>query len=151
MAKPEEVLVVENEQGEVVREFMKDTDAINMYKSMRETLGKEGKGTKEVVDWYYQRIQITMVLTANATLTFSHLCFSILPLSFSSSPPSFLFPSLSPSLSPSLLLPLVYLTHLDYADTEHIMTDKLYRQVDGTEWSWKNLNTVCTACVHVAN
>lgn len=40
MAKPEEVLVVENEQGEAVREFMKDTDAINMYKSMRETLGK---------------------------------------------------------------------------------------------------------------
>jgi exportin-1 len=39
MAKPEEVLVVENDQGEVVREFMKDTDSINMYKSMRETLG----------------------------------------------------------------------------------------------------------------
>ncbi|XP_064403448.1 exportin-1-like [Halichondria panicea] len=77
MAKPEEVLVVENDQGEVVREFMKDTDAINMYKSMRETL--------------------------------------------------------------------VYLTHLDYADTESIMTDKLYRQVDGTEWSWKNLNTLCWA------
>lgn len=77
MAKPEEVLVVENEQGEVVREFMKDTDAINMYKSMRETL--------------------------------------------------------------------VYLTHLDYADTEHIMTEKLYKQVDGTEWSWKNLNTLCWA------
>ena len=36
MAKPEEVLVVENEQGEVVREFMKDTDAINM----RERLGE---------------------------------------------------------------------------------------------------------------
>ena len=35
--------MVENEQGEVVREFMKDTDAINMYKSMRETLG-EGRG-----------------------------------------------------------------------------------------------------------
>lgn len=40
MAKPEEVLVVENEQGEVVREFMKDTDSINMYKLMRETLGE---------------------------------------------------------------------------------------------------------------
>jgi len=38
MAKPEEVLVVENEQGEVVREFMKDTDSINLYKNMRETL-----------------------------------------------------------------------------------------------------------------
>ncbi len=47
MAKPEEVLVVENDQGEVVREFMKDTDAINMYKSMRETLG-ELSGIKEI-------------------------------------------------------------------------------------------------------
>ena len=32
--------MVENDQGEVVREFMKDTDAINLYKNMRETLGK---------------------------------------------------------------------------------------------------------------
>ncbi|KAJ8308017.1 hypothetical protein KUTeg_012891 [Tegillarca granosa] len=77
MAKPEEVLVVENEQGEVVREFMKDTDSINLYKNMRETL--------------------------------------------------------------------VYLTHLDYADTESIMTEKLHNQVNGTEWSWKNLNTLCWA------
>lgn len=77
MAKPEEVLVVENEQGEVVREFMKDTDAINMYKTMRETL--------------------------------------------------------------------VYLTHLDYHDTESIMTEKLHNQVNGIEWSWKNLNTLCWA------
>merc|ERR1712038_1400270 len=77
MAKPEEVLVVENDQGEVVREFMKDTDSINMYKNMRETL--------------------------------------------------------------------VYLTHLDYADTERIMTEKLHNQVNGNEWSWKNLNTLCWA------
>ena len=40
MARPEEVLVVENDRGQVVREFMKDTDAINLYKNMRETLGK---------------------------------------------------------------------------------------------------------------
>ena len=77
MAKPEEVLVVENEQGEVVREFMRDTDSINMYKNMRETL--------------------------------------------------------------------VYLTHLDCTDTESIMTEKLFNQVNGTEWSWKNLNTLCWA------
>ncbi|KAA8593140.1 hypothetical protein FQN60_018595 [Etheostoma spectabile] len=77
MAKPEEVLVVENDQGEVVREFMKDTDAINLYKNMRETL--------------------------------------------------------------------VYLTHLDYADTERIMTEKLHSQVNGTEWSWRNLNMLCWA------
>ncbi|KAK3780651.1 hypothetical protein RRG08_028099 [Elysia crispata] len=77
MAKPEEVLVVENDQGEVVREFMKDTDSINLYKNMRETL--------------------------------------------------------------------VYLTHLDYTDTENIMTEKLHNQVNGTEWSWKNLNTICWA------
>jgi exportin-1 len=77
MAKPEEVLVVENEHGEVVREFMKDTDAINNYKNMRETL--------------------------------------------------------------------VYLTHLDYQDTERIMTEKLNNQTNSTEWSWKNLNTLCWA------
>uniref|UniRef100_A0AAY4AEA0 Exportin-1 n=1 Tax=Denticeps clupeoides TaxID=299321 RepID=A0AAY4AEA0_9TELE len=77
MAKPEEVLVVENDQGEVVREFMKDTDSINLYKNMRETL--------------------------------------------------------------------VYLTHLDYVDTERIMTEKLHNQVNGTEWSWRNLNTLCWA------
>uniref|UniRef100_A0A674BEI5 Exportin-1 n=1 Tax=Salmo trutta TaxID=8032 RepID=A0A674BEI5_SALTR len=77
MAKPEEVLVVENDQGEVVREFMKDTDSINLYKNMRETL--------------------------------------------------------------------VYLTHLDYADTERIMTEKLHNQVNGTEWSWRNRNTLCWA------
>lgn len=39
----------------------------------------------------------------------------------------------------------VYLTHLDYADTERIMTDKLHNQVNGSEWSWKNLNTLCWA------
>ncbi|KAI1284958.1 Exportin-1 [Halotydeus destructor] len=77
MAKPEEVLVVENDQGEVVREFMKDTDSIQLYKNMRETL--------------------------------------------------------------------VYLTHLDCVDTERIMTEKLQNQVNGSEWSWKNLNTLCWA------
>uniref|UniRef100_A0A915JMD4 Exportin-1 n=2 Tax=Romanomermis culicivorax TaxID=13658 RepID=A0A915JMD4_ROMCU len=77
MAKPEEVLVVENEQGDVVRETIKDTDSINLYKTMRETL--------------------------------------------------------------------VYLCHLDFIDTERIMTEKLDNQVRGTEWSWKNLNTLCWA------
>ncbi|CAH8465797.1 unnamed protein product [Schistosoma haematobium] len=77
MARPEEVLVVENEHGEVVREFMKDTDSLNLYKSMRETL--------------------------------------------------------------------VYLTHLDYSDTKKIMIEKLQHQVDGREWSWHNLNTLCWA------
>lgn len=44
-----------------------------------------------------------------------------------------------------LCCPTVYLTHLDYADTERIMTEKLHNQVNGTEWSWKNLNTLCWA------
>ena len=39
----------------------------------------------------------------------------------------------------------MYLTHLDYADTERIMTEKLHNQVNGTEWSWRNLNTLCWA------
>ncbi|KAJ8483176.1 hypothetical protein ONZ45_g14695 [Pleurotus djamor] len=77
MVKPEEVLIVENEEGEIVREFMKESDTIVLYKSMRELL--------------------------------------------------------------------VFLTHLDVIDTETIMTEKLAKQVDGSEWSWNNLNTLCWA------
>jgi exportin-1 len=77
MPKPEEVLIVEDDNGEIVRETMKDTDAITLYKSMRETL--------------------------------------------------------------------VILTHLDPEDTQNIMLEKLAAQVDGSEWSWHNLNTLCWA------
>ncbi|KAI8826555.1 armadillo-type protein [Fimicolochytrium jonesii] len=38
MVKPEEVIVVENDEGEVVRESLKESDTIVLYKSMRETL-----------------------------------------------------------------------------------------------------------------
>jgi exportin-1 len=77
MVRPEEVLIVENDEGEIVREFVKESDTIQLYKSTRECL--------------------------------------------------------------------VYLTHLDVTDTENIMADKLARQVDGSEWSWNNCNTLCWA------
>ena len=77
MVRPEEVLIVENDEGEIVREFVKESDTIQLYKSTRECL--------------------------------------------------------------------VYLTHLDVTDTEQIMSDKLARQVDGSEWSWANCNTLCWA------
>jgi len=77
MPKPEEVLIVEDENGEIVKETMKDSDAIILYKSMRETL--------------------------------------------------------------------IYLTHLDQLDTQNIMLEKLAAQVNGKEWSWGNLNTLCWA------
>ena len=38
MAKPEEVIVVEDENGNVVRDVMKDSDVLAQYKQMRETL-----------------------------------------------------------------------------------------------------------------
>ena len=77
MVKPEEVLIVENDEGEIVREFVKESDTIQLYKTTRECL--------------------------------------------------------------------VYLTHLDVVDTENIMSDKLAKQVDGSEWSWQNCNTLCWA------
>ncbi|EJD43612.1 hypothetical protein AURDEDRAFT_145424 [Auricularia subglabra TFB-10046 SS5] len=77
MVKPEEVLVVENDEGEIVREFMRESDTIMLYKSLRECL--------------------------------------------------------------------VYLTHLDVQDTEAILTEKLSKQIDGTEWSWNNINRLCWA------
>ena len=40
---------------------------------------------------------------------------------------------------------LVFLTHLNYEDTESIMLEKLAAQVDGTQWTWRNLNTLCWA------
>lgn len=77
MAKSEEVIIIENENGEMVREFMQDTNFISLYKNMRETL--------------------------------------------------------------------IFLTHLDYDDTGHIMAEKLTNTVNGMEFSWKNLNTLCWA------
>lgn len=77
MAKPEEILIVEDENGDIVRETTKDTDVIAQYKTMRDTL--------------------------------------------------------------------VYLTHLNCEDTESIMLSKLTEQVDGSNWSWNNLNTLCWA------
>ena len=77
MARPEEVLVVENDEGEIVREFVKESDTIQLYKSMREVL--------------------------------------------------------------------VYLTHLNVVDTEQIMIEKLARQIDESELSLQNINTLCLA------
>ncbi|KAJ2814729.1 Karyopherin transporter, partial [Coemansia furcata] len=77
MARPEEVLIVENDEGEIVREFIKETDTITLYKTQRECL--------------------------------------------------------------------IYLTHLDSKDMENIMVEKLGRQMDGSEWSWANLNKLCWA------
>lgn len=77
MARPEEVLIVENDEGEIVRELVRETDTITLYKTMRELL--------------------------------------------------------------------IYLTHLDVLDTEMIMSDKLAKQIDGSEWSWHNINTLCWA------
>mmetsp|Transcript_16595 Transcript_16595/g.40875 ORF Transcript_16595/g.40875 Transcript_16595/m.40875 type:complete len:1055 (-) Transcript_16595:408-3572(-) len=77
MPRPEEVLIMEDENGQIVKETMKDTDAITLYKTMRDGL--------------------------------------------------------------------VYLTHLDPQDTQNIMLMKLHRQVNGKEWTWNNLNTLCWA------
>jgi len=38
MAKPEEVLIVEDENGDIVRETQPDTDSIQLYRSMKSTL-----------------------------------------------------------------------------------------------------------------
>jgi exportin-1 len=77
MAKPEEVIIVEDDNGEIVRETTKDTEVIAQYKTMKESL--------------------------------------------------------------------VYLTHLNYEDTESIMLEKLDLQVAGGMFTWNGLNTLCWA------
>ncbi|KAI3762342.1 hypothetical protein L1987_52770 [Smallanthus sonchifolius] len=77
MAKPEEVLIVEDENGNIVRETLKDNDVLVQYKIMRETL--------------------------------------------------------------------IYLAHLNHDDTEKQMLKKLSKQLNGEDWTWNNLNTLCWA------
>ena len=77
MAKPEEVIIVEDDNGEIIRELTKDTEVIAQYKTMREAI--------------------------------------------------------------------VYLTHLNYEDSESIMLEKLDLQVARGEFSWNTLNTLCWA------
>ena len=77
MAKPEEVIIVEDENGEIVREMAKDTEVIAQYKTMRETV--------------------------------------------------------------------IFLTHLNYEDTEQIMLEKLDAQVGQGRFTWHGLNTLCWA------
>jgi len=76
-SQPLQVLIVENDEGEIVRETMREVEIVVIYKAMRELL--------------------------------------------------------------------VYLTHLDVVDMEQILLDKLSKQIDGSEWSWNNLNTLCWA------
>lgn len=76
-SQPLQVLIVENDEGEIVRETMREVEIVVIYKIMRELL--------------------------------------------------------------------VYLTHLDVVDMEQILLDKLSKQIDGSEWSWNNLNTLCWA------
>lgn len=38
MVRPEEILIVENDEGEIVRETVRESDTITLYKSMREML-----------------------------------------------------------------------------------------------------------------
>ncbi|KAM9951178.1 hypothetical protein ACTFIW_010386 [Dictyostelium discoideum] len=77
MAKPEEVIVVEDENGNIVRETTKDTDSLTLYESMRETL--------------------------------------------------------------------IFLTHLDSENTQHIMLEKLQTLISGREFTFQRLNTLCWA------
>ncbi|XP_047093851.1 protein EXPORTIN 1A-like isoform X2 [Lolium rigidum] len=77
MAKPEEVLIVEDENGNIVRETLKDNDVLVQYKIMKEIL--------------------------------------------------------------------IYLTLLDHEDTEQQMLKKLTKQLNGEDWSWNNLNSLCWA------
>lgn len=46
---------------------------------------------------------------------------------------------------------LVYLTHLDYEDTQNIMLEKLTSQVDTHLFNWNKLNTLCWAIGSIAD
>lgn len=82
MPKPEEVVIVENENGEVVSITMQDVEALEMYADVREAL------------WFF--------------------------------------------------------TRLDPADTVNILVALMARQRDMSEWSFRNINTLCWSVGSVA-
>jgi len=82
MAKPEEVIVVDDGNGNIVRETRKDGEQVTRYKAMRSVL--------------------------------------------------------------------VFLTHLDYEDTQRIMMGKLQSQVNANAFNWTVLNTLCWAIGSIA-
>jgi exportin-1 len=45
---------------------------------------------------------------------------------------------------------LIYLTHIDPEDTEHIIMLKMARQMDGTEWSWLKVSSLAYAIGSIA-
>jgi len=83
MAKPEEVIVVEDENGNIVKEVRSDGEQVTRYKLMRSVL--------------------------------------------------------------------VYLTHLDYQDTQGIMVAKLNSQMEPSGFHWGRLNTLCWAIGSIAD
>lgn len=100
-----------------MREFLKEIDTIVLYKSMREVL---------VYLTHLDVIDTEMIST-----------FSLYPL------PSHLLPR---------ALAVIAVWHyyaktrtLTRNDSPFAVTEKLSKQVDGTEWSWANLNTLCWA------
>ncbi|CEQ43154.1 SPOSA6832_05061, partial [Sporobolomyces salmonicolor] len=97
----EQVLIVENDEGEIVREFLKEIDTIVLYKSMREVL--------------VYLTHLDVVDTEMISASTCSLCLSF-PLSLA-----------------------------DVVVGGGAVTEKLSKQVDGSEWSWANLNTLCWA------
>lgn len=83
MAKPEEVIVVEDDNGNIVRDVRKDGEQVTRYKQMKSIL--------------------------------------------------------------------VFLTHLDPADTINIMTSGLMAQVQSGKLNWSVLNTLCWAIGSIAD
>lgn len=66
MAKPEDVLIEENERGEIVKEFTKDTEALAVYKNMRDALvfltHLDPEDTKRIMlERLYQQTNPTLV------------------------------------------------------------------------------------------
>ena len=99
MAKPEEVLVVENDNGEVIREQFKE--CVETSSNQKQP---DGKIFHVMGDCFPSKVMESFFSTLFQDTD-------------------------SINLYKTMRETLVYLTHLDHKDTEQIMTQKLARQV----------------------
>lgn len=77
MVKPEEVLVVENDEGEIVREFVKESDTIVLYKSMKEVLvyltNLDVSDTEEIMtNKLARQVRVTICNAMKSLITHTH-------------------------------------------------------------------------------
>ncbi|PSS32923.1 Protein EXPORTIN 1A like [Actinidia chinensis var. chinensis] len=144
MAKPEEVLIVEDENGNIVRETMKDNDVLVQYKmpfaGMIDGIGPQLMQRRQLYADPLSKLRLLMICRMakpEEVLIVEDENGNIVRETMKDNDVLVQYKAMRETL--------IYLSHLDHEDTEQQMLKKLSKQLSGEDWTWNNLNTLCWA------